>query len=154
MTFIACSPTQTLAVHRRAPRRGGPQRDGGRRGFVGVRRDRRLGNRISSGPKGRGTIENMTALVWATFGVIVALVAILAAALFSANGRHDELGGRIDGLGGRIDGLGGRIDALGVRIDTLGTDLTSRIDDTNARLDGMNARLDGMSARLDRLGVG
>jgi hypothetical protein len=57
----------------------------------------------------------MTAIAWATYGLILATVGILAGALFTAISRTDslrvELGGRIDNLGTRIENLGGDLRA-------------------------------------------
>jgi hypothetical protein len=70
----------------------------------------------------------MTAIAWATYGLILATVGILAGALFTAIARTDalraELGARIDNLGTElrqeIRGLHGDISALGARLTRAG----------------------------------
>jgi hypothetical protein len=70
----------------------------------------------------------MTAIAWATYGLILATVGILAGALFTAIARTDglraELGARIDNLGSdlrdEIRGLRGDISALDARLTRAG----------------------------------
>lgn len=60
--------------------------------------------------EGSGTIENMAAVVWALFGVVVTTLGVLATALFTSIARTDSI---------RTE--------LGARIDTLGSDLRAEI---------------------------
>jgi hypothetical protein len=70
----------------------------------------------------------MTAIAWATYGLILATVGILAGALFTAIARTDglrtELGARIDNLGNdlrsEVRGLRGDISALDARLTRAG----------------------------------
>jgi hypothetical protein len=89
----------------------------------------------------------MTAIAWATLGLILSTVGILAGALFTAIGHSDtlrsELGARIDHqtgeLGARIDHQTGE---LGARIDNLASELRSEIrglrEENNSRFAGLH----------------
>jgi hypothetical protein len=91
-------------------------------------------------PKGRGTINDMTAIAWATFGLILSTVGILAGALFTAIGRSDALGARIDkqstDLGARIDNLGSELRA---EMRGLREEMTGRFDAQQADLRELRA---------------
>jgi hypothetical protein len=79
----------------------------------------------------------MTAIAWATFGLILSTVGILAGALFTAIGRTDAL---------RSD--------LGARIDNLGSELRGEIrglrEETNGRFDGLHEDVRELRASIAR----
>lgn len=108
-----------------------------------------------SGWSSSGTIEVVTAVVWALFGLMAASLGVLAAALFTMIGRIDgfrsEVTGRTDALRSEVTG----------RFDTLRGEVAARFDGLRGQTDGrfdalhseINGRFDGVHEDLRELRV-
>lgn len=102
----------------------------------------------------------MTAIAWATYGLILATVGILAGALFTAISRSDALRSgleaRIDNLGSElraeIRGLRGEFDGLRGELNSFRSDTSSRFDRLHDDLHEVRESVAGLDRRLTATG--